>query len=269
MMIREINFDTIESVRKKCITFARDGNKVIKPYKTLYNLDNILNEGTNKNLFLEILKGDYETHFRLWEDIGVICINQGWIHGGYDISELSQCINSYIYLKAEGYLKKLEEEEKRGHYINKCNIEVCYLLGEISLAKHYSEYREKCIAEREIRDKKKLEEAQRKEREIKEKRLEEINSAIEETENKILHQNDFKNIEVDGKSIINKLMEKYSINVPIRTKGWINSKLAMITFCDGKISYKFYGKSQRDNSKVFMKYLIELESFINKKVYCD
>ena len=72
------------------------------------------------------------------------------------------------------------------------------------------------------------------------------------------------NEEVDGVSVINVLMRKHGINVPLRTQGWINSKLAKIIFNkDGKISYKFYGKSQRDNSTVFKKYLVELETAIN------
>lgn len=61
-------------------------------------------------------------------------------------------------------------------------------------------------------------------------------------------------------------MEKYGIKVPLRTQGWINSKLAMIIFNNGEISYKFYGKSQRDNSTVFIKYLVELENAINEEL---
>ena len=40
----------------------------------------------------------------------------------------------------------------------------------------------------------------------------------------------------------------------------------MIVFNGGKISYKFYGKSQRDNSTVFRKYLVELENAINDEL---
>ena len=106
-------------------------------------------------------------------------------------------------------------------------------------------------------------ERERKEREEETKRLAEMEKIITDAENKIFHQEDFKNTEVDGKSVINQLMGKYGIKVPLRTQGWINSKLAMIVFKNGEISYRFYGKSQRDNSTVFRKYLVELKDAID------
>lgn len=39
MELNEINFEALQPVRKKCITFAKDGNTVVKPYKTLYNFE--------------------------------------------------------------------------------------------------------------------------------------------------------------------------------------------------------------------------------------
>ena len=109
-------------------------------------------------------------------------------------------------------------------------------------------------------------ERERREREEEEKRITEIEKTISEAENNIFHQKEFKNTKVDGKSVINMLMEKYGIKVPLRTQGWINSKLTMIVFNGGKISYKFYGKSKRDNSTVFRRYLVELEEAINEEL---
>ena len=265
MIIREINFDTMESVRKKCITFAKDGNTVVKPYRTLYSLENITHNSTHKNLYLEVVKGREweETHYQLWEDFQVICISQGWAQGFLDIKEFAEKISEYPYLGIDGFYKKLEEIEQNSWYINKVEIEVCALLGNIELAKHYAEYREKRIAEKEAKRQAEATERERKEREEEEKRLAEIEKIISETENNIFHQKEFKNTKVDGKSVINKLMEKYGIKVPLRTQGWINSKLAMITFNGGKISYRFYGKSQKDNSTVFIKYLVELKEIID------
>jgi len=40
----------------------------------------------------------------------------------------------------------------------------------------------------------------------------------------------------------------------------------MIVFNGGKISYKFYGKTQKDNSTVFYNYLIRLETAINEEL---
>lgn len=267
MKIKEINFDIMESVRKKCITFTKDGNTVVKPYRTLYSLENITHDKSHSNLYIEVIKGKEsweETHYRLWEDIQAICINQGWAHGFFEINEFSEKILAYPYLGTDGFYKKLEEAERNSWYINKVDIEVCILLGNIELAKHYAEYRERQIAEKEVKRQVEVAERKRKEKEEEERRLAEIEKTIIEVEDNIFHQKEFKNTKVDGKSVINMLMEKYGINVPLRTQGWINSKLAMIIFDDnGEISYKFYGKSQRDNSTVFRKYLNDLKKVID------
>lgn len=267
MKIREIAFDTMESVRKKCIAFAKDGNTVVKPYKTLYSLENITHNAEHKNLYIELVKREYgDPVHQLWEDLGIICISQGWIQGYWSIEEISNKLAECWYFGIDGFYRRLEESENNGYYINKADIEVCALLGNIDLTKHYAEYRERQIAEKEAKRLAAKEEREKKEREAEEKRIAEVEKAIQDAEYKIFHQEDFKNTEIEGKSIINKLMEKYGINVPLRTKGWINSKLAMIVFNGGKISYKFYGKTQRDNSTVFRNYLVRLETAINEEL---
>lgn len=263
MKVREIAFDTMESVRRKCIAFAKDGNTVVKPYKTLYSLENITHNTEHKNLYIELVKKEYgDLLYKLWEDLGVICIMQGWIQGYLDIEEVSAKISEYPYLNIEGFYRRLEESEQNGYYINKVDIEVCTLLGNSDLAKHYTEYREKQIAKRQAEK----EEREKKEREAEERRVAGIEKAIQDAEFKIFHQEDFKNAEVYGKSIINRLMDKYGIEVPLRTKGWINSKLSMILFNSGRISYSFYGKTHRDNSTVFYNYLVRLEAAINEEL---
>lgn len=89
MKIREITFNAMESVRKKCIAFAKDGNTVVKPYKTLYSLESITHDEAHKNLYIELVKREYGNPVhQLWEDLGVICISQGWIQGYWDIEEI-------------------------------------------------------------------------------------------------------------------------------------------------------------------------------------
>lgn len=267
MRVGEIPLVTMESVRKKCIAFAKDGNTVVKPYKTLYSLENITHNDEHKNLYIELVKREYgDPVHQLWEDLGIICISQGWIQAYWNIEDVSAKIAEYSYLSIDGFYKRLKESEYNGYYINKVDIEVCALLGNIDLAKHYAEYRERKITEKEAKRQAEKEEREKKEREAEEQRVAKIEKAIQDAEYKIFYQEDFKNAEVDGKSVINKLMEKYGINVPLRTKGWINSKLAMIVFHEGKISYKFYGKTQRNNSTVFRNYLVELETAINEEL---
>lgn len=267
MKVSEIDFATMESIRKKCIAFAKDGNTVVKPYKTLYSLENVTHNTEHKNLYIELVKREYgDPIYQLWEDLGSICISQGWIQGYCDIEEVSAKIAEYPYLSIDGFYKRLEASESKGYYINKVDIEVCVLLENIDLAKHYSEYRERQIAEKEAKLRAAKKECEKKKIEAEKQRIAEVEKAIQDAEYKIFHQEDFKNTEIEGKSIINKLMDKYGINVPLRTKGWINSKLAMIVFQGGKISYKFYGKTQRDDSTVFYNYLMRLETAINEEL---
>lgn len=261
MKVREIAFDTMESIRKKCITFAKDGNTVVKPYRTLYSLENITHDVTHKNLYLEVIKGKYnDMSYQVWEDLQVICISQGWAHGFLDIEEFSEKILEYPYSGIEGFYKKLEEAEANGWYINKVDIEVCFLLGNINLAKHYSEYRECQIAEKEKRRQAENAERERKEREKEEKRLAEMEKTIADAENTIKTYGTLYNEAFEGKTIVLYLLKKHGVNVPIKTQGWVNNALVKIWFRDGEITYSYY-KSSR-NSTVFYRYLKELEEKI-------
>lgn len=269
MTIKEINFNAIESVRKRCITFAKDGNTVVKPYKTFYCVEKLTQDSVHKNYYIEVVKGkeDWEeSSFNLWEDLEIICIKVDWIPRYFTLERFIDALDKLEYQGSAGLFKRLEDAERNDFYINKVDIEVCVLLGKTDLAKHYAEYREKQIAAREAKRQAEAEERKRKKKEEEEKRIAGIEKAISDATYKIHKQEDMDNKEVDGKSIINKLMEKYGIKVPLRTQGWINSKLAMITFNGGNISYKYYGRSQRDNSKVFKKYLLELENAINNEL---
>lgn len=266
MGIKEINFDILESVRKKCITFAKDGNTVVKPYRTLYNVEQITHNVAHQNLYFEVVKGKEsweEDSYCLWDDLEKICIKVDWIPGYWSLEEFTGKLHNWKYFGVDGFFKRLKVSEENGYYINKADIEVCALLGNVDLAKHYAEYRERQIAEKEAKRQAEIAEREQKEREEEEKRLAEIEKTIAEAEENIFHQKEFKNVEVDGKSVINHLMKKYGIDVPLRTQGWINSKLAMVTFKGMDISYRFYGKSQRDNSTVFRKYLVELKEAID------
>lgn len=267
MGIKDINFDTLESVRKKCITFAKDGNTVVKPYKTLYNVEQITHNAEHHNLYLEVVKGKEsweEDGYCLWDDLEKICTKVDWIPRYWTLEEFTEKLHKWEYFGIGGFFKRLKVSEENGYHISKADIEICAVLGEIELAKHYAEYREERIRRQEEKRQAAIAEREAKEREEKEKHNAEVQKVIDDAEYRIFHQEEVENEEVDGVSVINVLMRKHRINVPLRTQGWINSKLAKIIFNkDGKISYKFYGKSQRDNSTVFNKYLVELETAIN------
>lgn len=264
--LQNINFEELESVRRQCITFAKDGNTIVKPYKTLYNVEQLTGNAEHKTLYFEVVKGKEtweEDSYCLFEDLGKICSKVDWIPKYWTLEEFTEKIENWGYLGKEGLLKRLKESEENGWYINLLDIQLCIILDKLELAKHYAEYRENRIKVREEKEAKERADRETMERIAEEKHKAEMQKIIDNIEGKIFSQVEVDNEEVNGVSVINLLMRKYGIKVPLRTQGWINTKLAKIVFNDGKISYKFYGKSQRDNSTVFKKYLIELESAIN------
>lgn len=264
MEFKEINFENLESVKKKCITFARDGNTVVKPYKTLYSIEQITHNPTHKTVYVEVIPDD-ELEFRLWDDYGKITYSIGRVNKGCTLERFAEQIEAYG-IGTEAFLKRLKHAEEEGYYINLVEIQTLVIIGETELSEHYAEYRERKIRKREEEELKGQMNQETQKKVEEEKRLEEINKQIHDTEYKIFRRDDVKNININGTSIINILMQKYGIRIPIKTQGWINLKLAKIVFGGGEISYEFYGKSQRDNSTVFRKYLVELEKKINNEL---
>lgn len=262
MQLKDINFKTLLPTRKKCITFAKDGNKVVKPYKTFVNLASITNDQNHHKLYIEFPqeKQQYEIRYQLWEDLGVICVNQGSFDETVSLDELTQKILAYPYLGVTGFYNKLEEAERNNWYINKVDIAVCSLLGNIKLAEHYAQYREEQIAMIEFKREQECAECEQKEQRERKRKAKEIEKIINIAECAIKEKKTLYNIEVAGKSLILHLLKKHSVNVPLRTQGWVNKSLAEIRFRDGEITYSYYKRSH--DSTVFYKYLRELEEKI-------
>jgi len=263
MEIRNINFNILEPVRKKCITFAKDGNTVVKPYKTLYNVEQITHNTEHCNLYFEVVKGKEsweEDSFCLWDDLGNSCIRINWMPRYWTIKEFEEKLHNWKYFGTDGFFKRLKVSEENGYHINKADIEMCAVLGNMELAKHYMQYREKQIRRQEEKRQAEIAEREAKEREEKEKHSTEVQKTILEAENIIRTQGTLYNKEFEGKTIVLYLLKKYGVNVPIKTQGWINNALAKVWFQDGKITYSYY-KSSR-NSTVFYRYLKELEEKI-------
>lgn len=263
MKINEINFGAMETVRKKCIKFAKDNNTVVKPWKTLYRLQDVTQDEAHENLYLEIIPLDYRTDYKIWNDLGVICVDAGWV-GAWEIKEISRALSNDNYLGIDGFLRRLKEAETRKIHINKADIEVCALLGYNQFAAHYAEYREKRNAEREVKRQETLERLAKERAEELKKRREEAEKTIVDAENAIRNRQTLKNEKFEGSTIILQLMKKHGVNVPLRTQGWINQGLSKICFLDNVITYAHYTTS--GSSEVFYKYLRELEQKILQSV---
>ncbi len=263
MEIKDINFDILESARKKCITFAKDGNTVVKPYKILYNVEQITHNTEHRNLYFEVVKGKEsweQDSYCLWDDLGKICAKVDLIRGYWTLENFIEALHKYKYFGADGFFKRLKALEENGYHINKADIEICTILGEIELAKHYAEYREERIRKQEEKRQAEIAESKAKEREKEEKHNAEVQKIVTDAENTIRTQGTLYNKRFEGKTIVLYLLKKYGINVPIKTQGWVNNALAKVWFLDGKIIYSYY-KSSKD-STVFYRYLKELEEKI-------
>jgi len=263
MQIKDIDFSTLESVRKKCITFAKDGNTVVKPYKTFYNVEQITHNVEHRNLYFEVVKGKEsweEDSYCLWDDLGNFCIRIDWIPRYWTIEEFEEKLYNWKYFGVDGFFERLKASEENGYHINKADIEVCAVLGEIELAKHYVEYREERIRRQEEKRQAEIAEREAKEREEQEKHNAEVQKIIVDAENAIRTQGTLYNKSFEGKTIVLYLLKKHGVNVPIKTQGWVNNALAKVWFRDGDITYSYY-KSSR-NSTVFYGYLKELEEKI-------
>lgn len=267
MTIGKIDLSKYSAERKKVICFAKNGNDVVQPYKTLYSVQEITGKEEHKNLWLECNVDKYgNKDFLLYEDLKACIYAIGRILPGVTITLFNSMVSGYPYAGKSGFLKRLEAMESKGMYINNLEVRMCELLGEFDLVKHYTEYRSYYLQKREEAANKARMEREKAEAEAEEARKKAIEKAIDDAEEKIFKQVDFYNNKVEEKSVINLLMQRYGIKVPLRTQGWINEKLAKIVFDGSRITYKFYGKSQRDNSKVFIDYLEELEAKINEKL---
>ncbi len=263
MDIKDINFDILESVRKKCTTFAKNGNTVVKPYKTLYNVEKITHNAEHRNLYFEVVKGKEsweEDSYCLWDDLGKFCIRIDWIPRYWTLEEFAEKLHQWEYFGVDGFFKRLKVSEENGYYINKADIEMCAVLGNMELAKHYAEYREERIRRREEKRQAAIAEREAKEREEEERHNAEVQRTVAGAENTIRTQGTLQNEEFEGKTIVLYLFKKYGINVPIKTQGWVNNALAKVWFQDGEITYSYYTSSK--DSTVFWKYLKELEKKI-------
>ena len=176
-------------------------------------------------------------------------------YGYNDILSLIKTLDFIVdngYIGKDGFIKMLKMLEEKKAFIGNAYIKVFEYMGEIELVNHYTEYRATMLAEKERKHKEWYEEYRAKEAEREKKRIEELDEKIKEIEDKLYKvrkkDEDFVTVDNDSNIIID-LMNKYNVDVSIRTKGWIMKSLLSITFnSDGGINYS-YSKMASSNSK--------------------
>jgi hypothetical protein len=80
--------------------------------------------------------------------------------------------------------------------------------------------------------------------------------------NETVSNDDIETMTGNVTSIILELMRIYKVEVPLKTKGWINSALAEIFYEDDGYTYSYYKKSR--NSGVFRDYLDKFVYAVNE-----
>ncbi len=270
MQLREFDYSSIQTVRKRCIHYANDGNTVVKHWRELYPLESITGYRDFAGLYLEYVKEDYSEFFRVYNDLGNDCIEYGYLSSWYGVTEEAvTALKGYAtFIGLNGYKRKLEQMEMRGAWINNAMIRGLADAGELELAEHYRVYHETQLQTRdeEILARQKELEQEEQQRELeRQARLEE---QVRVAEKCILERKELVNDPYDGSTIILHLMKKHGIIPPLRTQGWINEKLAKVTAHDNSISYSFRKTKGGKASQTAVDCLFQLRDRIDQ-VYSE
>ncbi len=120
---------------------------------------------------------------------------------------------------------------------NICSLGLAEMVGRLEEAKEHNQKVREQRQEKELEQKREL--AEQKAKEAEEKALAE-KLLIEETEKTFINGGTIK----DG-DIIVKLADKYNVNIPLRTKGWIVNNLVEATITEsGSVNYRYWKRTK-------------------------
>lgn len=138
-------------------------------------------------------------------------------------------------------------------------------LGELDTCMELNKaYKARCEAQRAAARQEELRKAQAYAKEKNEETEAKIQSALDTLRHSGTLQNERINVytlvedgyKVSEYSIINHLMRRFGVKIPLRTQGWINKKLASVTIRDGRCSgASYYRKKGSSCSQIFFYYM--------------
>lgn len=260
MRLHEMDFSKYQPVRKQVTIYAKDGNTVVRPYRELYPITALESAvSLCSDFYLEVITFEYSSPmYMVYEDIEGFCHRLGHVEDNQEIAEMCNVLNKLPYINKDGYLAKLEQRMEKGGFINLIDLAFCRHICRPELEQKYRNYREEYLKKEEAKyqaEREAREAAERKEKEEKKRVYENI---IQEAVRALYNREAISNDPLeDGNTLVLHLMKHFGIQVPLRTQGWINERLAKIIYADGTITYSYY-KSGKD-SGVFYKYLTELD----------
>lgn len=252
----------------KIIRYAKDGNTVVHRNCKMQHITGPLYKGL-------------DTQNKWYSEFEVYVIYDGWpaglLFGVYRVdAELTVEGTLEIAKKnhldtLNAYLQRLEVLMKASDFIGHAEIE-CVRLFDPDLAARLDQYRA------EYDSRKAAEHAAEKaKRETEaaayvEEKNAEAEAAVQRAIEILRSGGDLENVTVSffrsrysmsNYSVVNYLMRKYGIKVPLRTQGWINESLIRVTI-DADGHWKSYGRRVSD-SKVFGKYIEKLAAAVRAR----
>lgn len=271
MLLKDFNFENIETIRIKTIGYKADYNTVCKHFYNAYPLDELFNNNKYTGFCITLIEksvndggtdyngGFYEVYNNLENNLyfGVCQIS-----GNTDIDVLKNEIDNFIdknYNGKKGYINFIKNKLEKQHYINNAQITTLQFINELDLAEKCKIFHDNYIdARQKENEKRKKEYLERKEKERKEAetaKQKQIEGAIETLKNK-------GNVKNDDKLVLD-LLKYCQIKIPIKTQGWIINNLYSIFYNNNKLTYNYYKRSKNANgSQSFFKCLYELENYI-------
>jgi hypothetical protein len=259
-----------KELSKKCLYIS--DNKAVVRHKELTCIADIVKDEEYKNLYVE---PDYINNF------GEVFINYGFIYMGTGRtidkdSAIKRETENLIGLTFEVYKNYITKCLNNNQFINVAEIKLMELAGEpTEYIQTLTEHRQNYLNRKTQENKEREEKRQQEEQDYIGMKNAEADEQIKEAEQNIINRNGVKNKDItiykesrynsNTISIMNYLMKKYDIKVPLKTQGWINNALAGI-FYDDKLNqwiYNYYTSSA--NSTVFIGYLNELIQKVNEK----
>ena len=268
MILEEVDFNKFSAVKVKCMDFSQDGKSAVRRWLELYPVEILTGADETKGLYVEVRENSNFTDYIVWNDCeGKIAVKFYHVFEDKDLSELSEflCRNT-MYKGSEGYKRMLAQKEANGGYINLVDIAAMSYLGEVDLAEHYQQYRKNFLQQKEQRDLEKRRQEELEQKRQEEERQKALEAKMAEAEECVKGNRLVKNELLDnGKHIILCLMKKYDIKVPLKTQGWINSKLVNVIFDEsGDIRLQFYRHKGCKCSESVYRYLRLLKEAVDR-----
>lgn len=247
----KLNEVTSQFEMHKVLEYAADWNKVVRHNKQLRKLEEPFYSG-------EITGDEYSRGAKIYVFYSELNIAM-YLGSTYESNNvefiLEQCRKMHMDTPAQ-LMETLDQLVERNEYIKNIYIEVAAMVKP-ERVQVYMESKKNFVLRQEEKRRLKKEQQEIEDQAYVNEHNAEAERVVQEAINLIRSNGKLPNTSVEffrsrhdssAYSIINYLMRKYGINVPIRTQGWINDRLTMVSIQNGKCATISYQKIR--NGKV-------------------